>query len=119
MKTRIEQQHFLSEGKNLLKDNLNSVHIILFHECISEQDMKIRERYLINILNPRFNIQLKKQNIFSFEIIFEWKYLPVDVHSLLEEYKKRKENKVLGNLVNYNAIIKKECSDKNPIFKTT
>ena len=72
---RIEKQHFLSEYGNLSEECILKTKQVLYHECISADDMKVKERYLINTLSPEFNISLNNKSRFSFSIEIDWKYL--------------------------------------------
>ena len=83
---RIEKQHFLSEYGNLSEECIQITKQILYHECVSADDMKIKERYLINTLSPRFNISLNNNSRFSFTIDnIEWKYLSLNTELILEK----------------------------------
>lgn len=84
MVTRIETQHFKSESGNLTEDCIYKTHKILYHQALSSDDMKIKERYLINTLNPEYNIKMNNKNRFSFTIDFEWKMYSLDAEKLLE-----------------------------------
>ena len=89
---RIEKQHFLSEYGNLSEDCIHKTKQVLYHECISADDMKIKERYLINTLSPEFNIALNNKSKFSFSIHIDWKYLPLNTEGILE---KKEENRII------------------------
>lgn len=86
---RVQGQHFLSPYGNLSEECILKTKTILYHKCVSEDDMKIKERYLINTLNPQYNEYLNNQSRFSFSIDIDWNYLSVDRENLI---KKRKEN---------------------------
>mgnify|MGYP006152384201 CR=1 FL=1 len=42
---RIEKQHFLSQHGNLSEECILESHKILYHQCVSSDDMKIKEIY--------------------------------------------------------------------------
>ncbi|NDP21390.1 MAG: GIY-YIG nuclease family protein [Paludibacter sp.] len=91
MVSRIEAQHFKSESGNLTKDCILKTHQILYHKAISSDDMKIKERYLINTLNPEYNVKMNNKNRFSFTIEVDWKLYSLDTEKLIEI----RNNKVL------------------------
>lgn len=81
---RIEAQHFKSLNGNLSQECIDETYSILYHIAFSEEDMKLKERYLINTLNPKYNKKMNKQNRFSFTIDIDWKLYNVDVENLIE-----------------------------------
>ena len=96
---RIEKQHFLSEYGNLSEECILKTKQVLYHECISADDMKVKERYLINTLSPEFNISLNNKSRFSFSIEIDWKYLSLNTEKLLEKKEeKRIKHTVLRNI---------------------
>lgn len=118
---RIEKQHFLSEYGNLSEECIQITKQILYHECVSADDMKIKERYLINTLSPRFNISLNNNSRFSFTIDnIEWKYLSLNTELILE---KKEENKIKKKTLRdipavlLNAGTKTNCFFKAKISK--
>lgn len=92
--TRIEQQHFLNKNGNLVEECIIKTYKILYHKAESYDDMMIKERYLINTLDPIFNIKLKNNSKFSFKIDFEWNLYSVDTKSLIEKRKKRSRKRL-------------------------
>ncbi|WP_130734471.1 AAA family ATPase [Flavobacterium sp. J27] len=70
---RIEHQHFLKANlKEFKKEWVADVQSIEYTICVSPEDMILTERYLINVLKPRYNIKHNKGNLFSFEIPLVW-----------------------------------------------
>ncbi|WP_445721507.1 AAA family ATPase [Flavobacterium sp.] len=70
---RIEHQHFLKANlKEFKKEWVSEVHSIEYTICISPEDMNLTERYLINVLRPKYNVKHNKGNLFSFEIPLTW-----------------------------------------------
>lgn len=125
---RIEKQHFLSEYGNLSEDCIHKTKQVLYHECISADDMKIKERYLINTLSPEFNIALNNKSKFSFSIDIDWKYLPLNTEGILEKKEEKKMKKIekerlieasktlhLSNI--YEVQIKNINTQTNAIYK--
>lgn len=82
---RVEKQHFISPYGNLSAECVYRTKSILYHECVSSEDMKIKERYLINILEPVYNEQLNNKNKFSFSIDISWKYLSLNKEVALKK----------------------------------
>lgn len=78
---RLRQEHFTSRG-HLPQECYWQAHMILYVICESEDDAKIKERFLINKLAPRFNTQMNNNSKFDFTIEFDWKYMPVDKSQL-------------------------------------
>ncbi len=87
---RIEAQHFKSLNGNLSQECIDETYSILYHIAFSEEDMKLKERYLINTLNPKYNKKMNKQNRFSFTIDIDWKLYNVDVENLIEVTRKKR-----------------------------
>jgi hypothetical protein len=84
--TRIESQHFLSQNGNLNEECILQTHKILYHQCLSDSDMKIKERYLINTLVPRNNVKMNKSDKFSFVIDnINWTLFSIDNEGLVEK----------------------------------
>ena len=111
---RIEKQHFLSEYGNLSEECIIKTKQVLYHECISADDMKIKERYLINTLSPEFNITLNNKSRFSFSIDVDWKYLSLDTDRLLE---KKEEKKIKSTLLrNISAKVINVGTKTNVVF---
>lgn len=82
---RIEKQHFLSQHGNLSEECILESHKILYHQGVSSDDMKIKERYLINDLKPKYNNKLNNNNKFSFTIDIDWKLYSIDTQSLINK----------------------------------
>jgi predicted GIY-YIG superfamily endonuclease len=89
IKTRIRSQHFTAGG-HLPKDCYEEAEMVLYHECLSRDDAIIRERYLINILGPKFNTLMNNGSRFPYEINdFKWEYIGVDKSGIGAEPKLR------------------------------
>jgi hypothetical protein len=87
------------EYGNLSEECILKTKKVLYHECISADDMKIKERYLINTLSPEFNISLNNKSRFSFSIEIDWKYLSLNTEKLLEKKEEKKiKHTVLRNI---------------------
>jgi len=84
LKTRIEAQHFKSETGNLSQECIAETHSVLYHSAVSIDDMKIKERYLINTLNPKYNDKMNNENKFSFTIDIDWKLYSINTEGLIE-----------------------------------
>lgn len=82
--TRIETQHFKSLYGNLSFECIEETHSILYHTATSGDDMKIKERYLINTLNPKYNNKMNNENKFSFTIDIDWKLYSINTEELIE-----------------------------------
>jgi hypothetical protein len=101
---RIEKQHFLSQHGNLSEECILESHKILYHQGVSSDDMKIKERYLINILDPKYNNKLNNNNKFSFTIDIDWKLYSLDTESLIEKrQKKNQSNKLINHSFDINT----------------
>lgn len=85
---RIESQHFLSQHGNLSEECILQTHKVLYHQCLSDSDMKIKERYLINTLVPKYNNKMNQNDRFSFVIDnINWKLYSIDNEGLNEKRK--------------------------------
>lgn len=93
--TRIEVQHFKSSNGNLSQECIKETHNILYHQATSEDDMKIKERYLINTLSPKYNNKMNNKNDFDFYIPINWKEYNFNKEELL---KKRLNNETKTHL---------------------
>lgn len=91
---RVESDHFISEHGNLSLECINETRKILFHKAISSDDMKIKERYLINKLSPKYNKSLNNDSKFSFSIDIDWKLYSVDYVKLIEKRNNKKPKKI-------------------------
>ena len=98
---RIETQHFRGKSGNLSKECIEETHKIKYHQATSSDDMKIKERYLINTLNPKYNNKMNNGNDFNYSISVEWEEYIFNKEELL---KKRENNEYKSNLKfrNYN-----------------
>lgn len=73
---RIRGTHFADSG-HLPEECYNETATVVYSRCLSESDMVMQERYLINALKPKYNDRLNRGDTFSFTIdCFDWKYLP-------------------------------------------
>lgn len=90
---RIETQHFKSSNGNLSLECIHETDRILYHQAVSSDDMKVKERYLINKLNPKYNVKMNNNSKFSFDIDFDWKLYSLDKEEIL----KKRTNKLLNN----------------------
>jgi predicted GIY-YIG superfamily endonuclease len=92
LKGRIRSQHFTSNG-HLPKECYQEAEIVVYSECVSVDDAKIRGRYLINQLAPRFNDKMNNGSQFSFKIDdFDWKYIGIDKARIAEARMQPKAN---------------------------
>ncbi|WP_454059254.1 GIY-YIG nuclease family protein [Elizabethkingia ursingii] len=120
---RVEKQHFLSQYGNLSDECLQLTKKVLYHECLSSEDMKIKERYLINTLEPYYNDKLNNKNRFSFTIDINWKYFSVNKEHILE--KKRTRNSKLTRVTGDDTrvyedklkVITDKCEDYREYFR--
>lgn len=99
--TRIETQHFKSKFGNLCKECIEETYKILYHQATSEDDMKIKERYLINTLKPKYNNKMNNKKSFDYKIQINWQQYEFKKEELLE---KRYKNETKQHLKfrNYN-----------------
>ena len=65
------KQHFSNHG-NLPYDCYIKTEKVVYAECSNADEMDIKEKYLINILNPYYNKQCKNHNEFDFVFSFNW-----------------------------------------------
>ena len=86
---RIETQHFKSKSGNLSKECLEETHKISYHIASSADDMKIKERYLINTLRPKYNNKMNNRNDFNYPIPVNWLNYDFDKKELLKGLKER------------------------------
>lgn len=78
LKGRIRSQHFTSHG-HLPNECYEETEVVVYSECITSDDVKIKERYLINRLSPKYNVKMNNGSQFGFEIDdFNWKYIAID-----------------------------------------
>ncbi len=89
---RIETQHFRGKSGNLSKECIEETNQILYHQATSEDDMKIKERYLINTLNPKYNDKMNNGNRFNYPIPVNWLEYDFNKNELLRNLKERKRS---------------------------
>lgn len=107
IKGRITQQHFTKRG-HLSIECYNEVFYVLYSKCFSYDDAKVKERYLINKLSPKFNVTMNNQSKFGFEIDdFNWKYIPINKQKINSDnnFNKKHLVKVNKNIINNFKII--------------
>jgi len=116
LNNRIINQHFLSAKGNLSKECIEKTHKVLFHRCLSKDDMKIKERYLINTLNPTYNEKLNNEAKFSFKLtIDEWEIFSLNKEYLINK-RELNENRNLYKLKNHVIAVKNINNVNNPVF---
>lgn len=94
IKRRITQEHFTNRG-HLGYSCYTEVEYVVYSKCYSKDDARIKERYLINKLNPKYNIIHKNYSMFNFEINdFQWIYMPFDKEKFLKSIEKAKEKEL-------------------------
>ena len=86
---RIEMEYFRGKSGNLSKDCIEETHQILYHQATSADDMKIKERYLINTLNPKYNNKMNNGNGFNYPIPVNWLKHDFNKDELLQGLKER------------------------------
>lgn len=129
IKRRINQQHFTSVG-HLDEECYKETEYVVYSKCTSKDDAKIKERYLINKINPKYNYTYSNNNEFKFIIDdFQWTYIPFNKEKFfksIKESKKRKEDsenicidissiEIPDNVVNVFASAKLNKQDINLI----
>jgi predicted GIY-YIG superfamily endonuclease len=72
LETRIEKQHLSKNESEYKVDWMSDIKTIEYTVCASLEDMKLKERYFINVLQPKHNKHLNKQHSFSFHIPEDW-----------------------------------------------
>ncbi|KML07911.1 MULTISPECIES: GIY-YIG nuclease family protein [Burkholderia] len=92
---RLTREHFTPSG-HVDQECYRDASFILYAECASKDDAMAREKYLIKTLHPRFNEKHNKPGIFSFEISFDWKYMPIDKSRLNTQRPPRKRQAQAG-----------------------
>lgn len=93
IKKRINQQHFKSSG-HLDVECYDETIYVVYSKCRSYDDARIKERYLINKNNPKYNKVHNNKSEFNFIIDdFEWIYIAFDREKFLKNIEKAKENK--------------------------
>ena len=92
LKARIRAQHFTGNG-HLPMECYKQTSMVLYSECASCTDAKIKELYLINKLSPLFNQKLNNGDVIPWPIAdFDWKYIGFDnesVHTVTKGTRKR------------------------------
>lgn len=96
---RIETQHFKGKSGNLTKECIEETHKILYHEATSSDDMKIKERYLINTLEPKYNDKMNNRNRFNYNISVNWHNYDFDKKELLKNINERKRSYQTGKTI--------------------
>ena len=89
---RIETQHFRGKSGNLSKECIEETHQIKYHQATSADDMKIKERYLINTLKPKYNDKMNNGNHFNYPIPVNWLEYDFKKEELLRDLKERKRS---------------------------
>ena len=89
---RIETQHFKGKSGNLSKECIEETYQIKYHQATSADDMKIKERYLINTLNPKYNNKMNNGNRFNYPIPVNWLEYDFKKEELLRDIKERKRS---------------------------
>lgn len=84
-------QHFLNG--HLESGVYKKVHKIYYSNCLNRDDMSIKERYLINKLNPKYNKEYNNNHSFNFEIS-DFKWIEFDLNTI--KSKKNKTRKKQG-----------------------
>lgn len=96
---RIRTQHFTRNG-HLPVECYKQTSLVLYSECASATDAKIKERYLINKLTPTFNIKMNRGDNIPWPIEdFDWKYIGFDnerVHTSNDEAGRKRRIKTNG-----------------------
>ncbi|EPE9900240.1 hypothetical protein NO004_560085 [Flavobacterium psychrophilum] len=106
---RIESQHFLSQHGNLSEDCLLETYKVLYHQGVSDTDMKIKERYLINTLSPKYNDKMNKNDKIAFEISgINWKLYSLDIEGLIEKRENFRDKRTKIGLKNYKIDFSKD-----------
>lgn len=99
--TRIETQHFKSKFGNLCKECIEETYKIFYHQATSDDDMKIKERYLINTLKPKYNNKMNNKKSFDYKIQINWQQYEFNKEELLKK-RYRNETKPHLKFRNYN-----------------
>jgi predicted GIY-YIG superfamily endonuclease len=94
IKKRINIQHFGGNG-HLPDECYEEAYIVLYSKCLSKDDAKIKERYFINKLNPKYNSMLNNNSSFGFTIDdLKWIYLPIDKDKFYKKIFKNRNNNI-------------------------
>lgn len=127
IKRRITQQHFTSRG-HLSYKCYEEAEYVVYSKCYSKDDARIKERYLINKLSPKYNVVYKNDSVFNFEINdFQWIYIPFDKEKFFKSLEKAEE-KELNSLKllteidipnNYVLVYADRTLDGHKIFRAT
>lgn len=112
-------QDFIDQNEDFSIECSNKIKMILYHECLSEVDMKVRKNFLINSFQPKHNVKLNHQTKFLFSVDFDWKYLSINIESLFlkEDTVEIKECSYTQKLENFQLSIQKTNTVTNPIYK--
>lgn len=93
IKRRVSQQHFTSNG-HLNKLCYEETRYIVYSKCLNKDDAKIKERYLINELEPKYDKIHNNKQKFNFIIDdFNWRYIPFNKEKYLKSIKNSTINK--------------------------
>lgn len=83
LKGRIKSQHFTKNG-HLPRECYLETEVVVYSKCASSDDAKIKERYLINALAPKYNEKMKNGSAFAYVIEdFDWKYIGINKEAIL------------------------------------
>ncbi|SEC65043.1 GIY-YIG catalytic domain-containing protein [Tenacibaculum sp. MAR_2009_124] len=104
LKIRIETNHFRSENGNLTRKCVEETVEILYHEATSVDDMKIKERYLINRLKPVYNIHMNNKSEFSFDIKIKWKEYDFDKEVILSNKRIKRNSKTINHIYDIDKV---------------
>ena len=100
--SRILSQHFKSNCGNLSEDCLHETKSIFYHKNESDSEMKIYERYLINVKKPKYNKNMNRGDSFNFVLNFEWIIYTHEIEKLLVKNTKTfafSRNAVINHIV--------------------
>lgn len=89
---RIEAHYFKGKSGNLSKECIEETHKILYHQATSADDMVIKEKYLINSLNPKYNDKINNRNLFNYPISVNWLEFNFNKDEILRDLKERKRS---------------------------
>ena len=100
--SRIVLQHFKSNFGNLSEDCLLETKSIFYHKNESDSEMKIFERYLINVKQPKYNKNMSRGDTFNFALNCNWILFTDEIQKLL--VKKTKDFVFSKNTVKNNIV---------------
>lgn len=94
IETKIKLEHFGGSGL-LLDECYAAAYMVLYSECVSEDDAKIKERYFINMQSPKYNKKLNDGRSYDYFIgELEWIYMPIDKDSFKKSRLQKQKNKI-------------------------